>query len=86
MEEHGKVVIVLEEYRVKKNISKNKIVENAKVQRTQLQNYLLNKVSRVDLDVLARICNYLDCEISDVLKFEKPAKDKNRMIKESAEN
>lgn len=86
MEDCGKVVIVLEEYRVKKNISKNKIVENAKVQRTQLQNYLLNKVSRVDLDVLARICNYLDCEISDVLKFEKPAKDKNRMIKESAAN
>ena len=76
MEDHGKVVIVLEEYRVKKNISKNKIVENAKVQRTQLQNYLLNKVSRVDLDVLARICNYLDCEISDVLKFEKSTKDK----------
>ena len=81
MDEHGKVTIILEDYRVKKNISKNKIVENAKVQRTQLQNYLLNKVSRVDLDVLARICNYLDCEISDVLKFEKPVKEKEKLLK-----
>ncbi len=80
MDEHGKVTIILEDYRVKKNISKNKIVENAKVQRTQLQNYLLNKVSRVDLDVLARICNYLDCEISDVLKFEKPVKEKEKTL------
>ena len=71
MENHGKVVITLEEYRLRRNISKNKIVENAKVQRTQLQNYLHNKVARVDLDVLARICNYLGCEISDILKYEK---------------
>ena len=71
MENHGKVIITLEEYRLRKNISKNKIVENANVQRTQLQNYLHNRVARVDLDVLVRICNYLDCDISDILKYEK---------------
>jgi len=71
MENHGKVIITLEEYRLRKNISKNKIVENANVQRTQLQNYLHNRVARVDLDVLARICNYLNCDISDILKYEK---------------
>lgn len=76
MDEHGKVVITLEEYRKKRNISKNKIVVNAHVQRTQLQNYLYNKVSRVDLDVLARICSYLDCDISDILKYEKPKTNK----------
>lgn len=76
MDEHGEVVITLEEYRKKRNISKNKIVVNAHVQRTQLQNYLYNKVSRVDLDVLARICSYLDCDISDILKYEKPKTNK----------
>lgn len=67
----GKVVITLEEYRVKHNISKNKLALNTNMQATQLRNYLRNKVSRVDLDVLARICSYLDCEISDILRFEK---------------
>ena len=76
MDEHGEVVITLEEYRKNRNISKNKIVVNAHVQRTQLQNYLYNKVSRVDLDVLARICSYLDCDISDILKYEKPKTNK----------
>ncbi len=68
---HGKVVLTLEEYRLSRNISKNKIVQGANVQRTQLQNYCNNKVSRVDLDVLARICGYLDCDISDILRYEK---------------
>ena len=36
---HGRVVITLEEYRRARNISKNKIVQGANVQRTQLQNY-----------------------------------------------
>ena len=68
---HGRVVITLEEYRRARNISKNKIVQGDNVQRTQLQNYCNNKVARVDLDVLARICNFLDCELSDIMRYEK---------------
>ena len=68
---HGRVVITREEYRRARNISKNKLVQGANVQRTQLQNYCNNKVARVDLDVLARICNFLDCELSDIMRYEK---------------
>ena len=68
---HGKVILTLDEYRLSRNISKNKIVHGARVQRTQLQNYCNNKVARVDLDVLARICDYLDCELSDIMRYEK---------------
>ena len=68
---HGKVILTLDEYRLSRNISKNKIVQGARVHRTQLQNYCNNKVARVDLDVLARICDYLDCELSDIMRYEK---------------
>ena len=68
---HGKVILTLDEYRLSRNISKNKIVQGVRVQRTQLQNYCNNKVARVDLDVLARICDYLDCELSDIMRYEK---------------
>ena len=66
----GRVVLTLEEYRKSRNISKNKIVLGANVQRTQLQKYCQNKVARVDLGVLARICNYLDCELSDIMRYD----------------
>ena len=72
MEENiGKIVLTIEEYRLKHGISKNKIVLGAEVQRTQLQKYCPNDVARVDLNVLARICNYLDCDISDLMHYEK---------------
>jgi len=67
----GRIVITLEEYRISRGISKNKIVLGANVQRTQLQNYCLNKVARVDLGVLARICAFLDCDLSDIMKYER---------------
>jgi len=66
----GRIVITLDEYRKSRNISKNKIVLGANVQRTQLQKYCLNKVARVDLGVLARICDYLDCKLSDIMQYE----------------
>ena len=71
----GRIVITLDEYRKSRDISKNKIVLGAGVQRTQLQKYCQNKVARVDLGVLARICNYLDCELSDIMRYE-PHKNK----------
>ena len=39
-----------------------------------LNNYCNNKVSRIDLPVLARLCDYLECDIGDILRYER---DKN---------
>ena len=43
------VYIDLENLLKEKNISKNKVCEACKLQRTQLNNYCKNKVSRIDL-------------------------------------
>ena len=67
----GRIVLTIEEYRLKHNISKNMIVLGAGVQRTQLQKYCNNKVARVDLGVLARLCDYLQCDLSDLMHYEK---------------
>lgn len=71
-EDYGKVYFTLDEYRIERGISKNQIVINANVQRTQLQNYCKNKVTRVDLPVLARICCYLGCSIGDIMRYDPP--------------
>lgn len=66
---HGVVRIHLEELIQKSGMSKNQVSHLAAMERTQLNNYCKNKVSRVDLDVLARLCTAPDCSIGELLEF-----------------
>ncbi len=45
------------------------------MQRTQINQYCSNKVTRLDTAVLARICSTLDCRIEDLLEFIPPDKE-----------
>ena len=69
MEGHGKIIIKLDELIEKAGISKNKLSHKAEMQRTQLNNYCKNNVTRLDTDVLARLCSVLNCDIGDLLEF-----------------
>ena len=60
----------LEVLEKEKNISKNKVCEACKLQRTQLNNYCKNKVSRIDLTILAKLCDFLECSPNDILKLK----------------
>lgn len=65
----GKIVITIDDYRLKYQISKYKICRACNLQQTQLNAYCNNKLVRVDLDVLTRICDFLHCDLSDILKY-----------------
>ena len=69
MNEYGKIVIKLDEVIKKAGISKNKLSNRAEMQRTQLNNYCNNKITRMDTDVLARLCSVLGCKIEDILEY-----------------
>ena len=74
MEEYGKIVIKLDELIKKRGISKNKLSHKAEMQRTQINNFCNNKITRLDTDVLARICSVLECKIEDLIEFIPPEK------------
>ena len=69
MQEYGTIRIKLKELLDKRGLSKNKLSHKAEMQRTQINNYCNNKITRLDTDVLARICTALECELSDLLEF-----------------
>ena len=68
----GKIIITIDKYRQEHNISKYKIIKNCQISATQLNYYCRNELVRVDLAVLARICDYLHCEVGDLLKYIPP--------------
>ena len=69
MERYGKIIINVDEVLKKTGMSKNKFCQRAELQRTQLNNYCNNEVTRLDTDVLARMCTVLGCNIGDIIEF-----------------
>ena len=72
MEKYGTVKIRLAQIIKERGISKNKLSQRAEMERTQLNNYCNNTISRLDIDVLGRLCTVLECEIGDLLEFVPP--------------
>ena len=75
MERFGTVRINLSKLIKENGISKNKLSRRAEMQRTQINHYCNNTVTRLDIDVLARLCTVLGCEIGDLLEFVPPKED-----------
>lgn len=71
MNEHdfGYIKIKVNELIEAKGISKNKLAHRAEMQRSQLNQYCNNEITRLDTAVLARLCTALDCKIEDILEF-----------------
>ena len=69
MSGYGKIKIKLDDLIKEKGMSKNKLSHRAEMQRTQINNYCNNKITRLDTDVLARLCTVLDCKIEDLIEF-----------------
>ena len=70
--DYGHFDIVLADYLRVNGISKNQLSDRANLQRTQLNSYCKNNIKRPDLDVLARICYALNCDLSDIILYVHP--------------
>lgn len=63
----SKIVIELEKVLAEKGVSKTQLCYACRLQHTQLNNYCKNKVVRIDLNTLAKICDYLGCDVNEIL-------------------
>lgn len=70
--EYGTIRLKLAELMKEKNISMNQLSFRAEMQRTQLRNYRDNKIQRLDIDILKRICYVLECDLFDIIEYTPP--------------
>ena len=73
----GEIKITIDECLKKKGMSKNKLMNKAEMQRTQLNNYCNQKVQRLDMSIISKICYVLECDLSDILKYCPPNSNNN---------
>lgn len=70
LKNYGEVKINIKQVMKEKNITRNKLSVLTGATYNVINRYYNSDISRIDLDVLARICYVLDCKISDILQYE----------------
>lgn len=71
LKDYGKLEITLKEVLDRKNISRNKLCTMIAANYDLVNRYYHNRVIRIDIDIIARMCFALDCDVSDILKYRK---------------
>ena len=72
--DYGKVKLDIKTIMDSKNISPNQLSKKCGVQNSVIKRYYNGDAQRYDSDILARICFILNCDICDIISYEKPTK------------
>ena len=67
--EYGKIVVKLDEIMKKLNVSNYELNSKANIKFQTIQNLRINKSSRIDFEVLAKLCYSLNCKVEDILEY-----------------
>ena len=71
--EYGKIRLKLKEILEARNMSRYSLSQAVRTRFEVIDKWCNEPVSKLDLDVLARICYVLDYDVSDLLYYEKSA-------------
>lgn len=73
MQEYGHIKVKLAEVLDSRKITRNKLRTLTGIKYEVIDRYYKGvSVEMVDLDFLAKVCYVLDCDISDLLEYQRP--------------
>jgi putative transcriptional regulator len=72
LNQNGSIKIHLRQLLKESGFCKNKFYQKAESQRSQLIGYINKAITRLDTEVLVRICITLNCSIADLLEYIPP--------------
>ena len=69
--ENGYYLFKLKDILKEKNISINKLMRDTNTDFKVLKRLMTGDLLRIDIIVLARLCNYLNCNVKDIFEYKK---------------
>ena len=67
----GKIVLQLDRMMVERKMSLNELAERVGISNVNMSKIKNNKVTAIRFSTLEAICEVLDCEAGDILKYQK---------------
>ena len=67
----GKIVLRLDRVMVERKISLNELAERVGISNVNLSKIKNNKVTAIRFSTLAAICEVLECNVGDILEYQK---------------
>lgn len=67
--EKGYYLFKLDDLLENNNISKNKLMRDTNTDFKVLQRIVNGDLSKMDVTVLARLCDYFDCNLNDIVEY-----------------
>ena len=67
--ENGYYIFKLEDLLKKNNISINQVMRDTNTDFKVLKRLMTGELVRFDIFVIARLCNYFNCEITDIIEY-----------------
>ena len=67
--ENGCFLFKLEKLLMDRNISINKLMRDTNTDFKVIKRLITGDITRIDTNVLARLCDYLECSITDIIEY-----------------
>lgn len=69
--ESGYLLFKLEKIMHDRNISINKLMRDTNTDFKVIKRLITGDITRIDTNVLARLCDYLECTITDIIEYKR---------------
>lgn len=67
--ENGYFLFKLNSLFADRKVTKNSVIVEKKIDFNSVQRLIKGELTRVDLNIIAKLCNKLDCKIEDIVEY-----------------
>ena len=75
VQDFGKILFSFGKIMDEKQINRNQLATRAGIRFEVANRFYNGNIERLDIDVLAKVCFVLDCNVADVISFQPPVSD-----------